>query len=223
MVYPYLEGLPENPPQTVFPTAERRPTLLHAEDNASARQLAHLALDDRYRLLEAETGRDAMALADRESIDLAIVDLNLGRPAPDSPSGFKLLELLRSRMPTVVLTVDQRPESIRRAVAAGAWAYLFKSPDPQNLCIAIETVLARSAPVYASGPNAKALDVATGWLMATYRLDRDTAHRVLITLATEKRSPTFEVAQEILDAHQFLVDLGRFIGDRIVSPNPLDT
>lgn len=219
----YLESLPERPPQSLPRSDARRPTLLVVEDNASARQLVSLALEERYRLLEAATGRDALALADREPVDLAIVDLNLGHPSADSPSGFKLLELFRTRMPTVVLTVDQRPESVRRAVEAGAWAYVFKSPDPQNLCAAIEAVLARAAPVYASGSNAKSLDVATGWLMATYRLDRETAHQALITLATEKRSPTSEVAQEILDSHQFFVDLGRFIGERFPPSSPFDT
>lgn len=219
----YLEALPESPPQVGPRPDARRPTLLLVEDNASARHLARLALEDRYRLLEAESGRDALALADRESINLAIIDLNLGHPTADSPSGFKLLDLLRHRMPTIVLTVDQRPKSIRRAVESGAWAYILKSADPRNLCTAIETVLARSAPVYASGPNAKALDVATGWLMAIYRLDRETAHQVLMTLANEKRSPTFEVAQEILDSHQFLVNLGRFIGDRFPPSSHFDT
>jgi DNA-binding response OmpR family regulator len=196
------------------PAPDARPfTVLHVEDNAGARALVRLALEsDRFAILEAADGREALALAERESPDLAIVDLNLGPPGPDSPSGFGLLQRLRDRMPAIVLTVDQRPESIRRATEAGAWGYLLKSPDPQTLSATVEIVLARSREACGESPS-NALDVATGWLMATCHVDQRAARRALARLAREKRCNASEIAREILETHQLHSDLGRFVAE----------
>ena len=210
----FMDELPAA--QTPSPSDARPITLLLVEDNASARALVRLELaDDRFSIREAANGREALAIAERESPALAIVDLNLGSPGPDSPSGFNLLQRLRDRMPTIVLTVDQRPESIRRAAAAGAWAYLPKSPDLQHLSATVEIVLARSSDLRGRNPEFETLDIATGWLMATYRLDRKRARQALAHLANEKRCNTSEIAQEILETHQLHSDLGRFIAESI--------
>lgn len=193
------------------PASDARPfTILHVEDNAGARALVRLALEsDRFAILEAADGREALALAEREAPDLAIVDLNLGPGGPDSPSGFGLLQRLRDRMPAIVLTVDQRPESIRRAAAAGAWGYLLKSPNTQNLRATVEVTLARSREAWRDSPS-NALDIATGWLMATFRFDRESARQTLVNFATEQRRRTLEVAQDIVTAHDFQTCLERF-------------
>ncbi|MCB1795338.1 MAG: response regulator [Candidatus Competibacteraceae bacterium] len=210
----FMDELAEG--ETSLVPAARPITLLLVEDNASARALVRLVLEnDRFAILEATNGREALALAERESPDLAIVDLNLGPPGPESPSGFNLLQRLRERMPAIVLTVDQRPESIRRAAAAGAWGYLLKSSDLHNLSATVEIVLARSRDLRGKKPETEALDLATGWLMATYRLDQPAARRALVHLANEKRCTTSEIAQEILESHQLHSALGRFIAERV--------
>jgi len=218
----FLEALPagEDP---LPPAPGARPiTILHVEDNASARALVRLALEsDRFAILEAADGREALALAEREAPDLAIVDLNLGPPGPDSPSGFGLLQRLRDRMPAIVLTVDQRPESIRRAAAAGAWGYLLKSPDPQNLRATVEVTLARSREAWGESPS-NALDIATGWLMATFRFDRESARQTLVNFATEQRRRALEVAQDIVTAHDFQTCLERFATRQKTCPTGLE-
>jgi DNA-binding response OmpR family regulator/HPt (histidine-containing phosphotransfer) domain-containing protein len=205
------------------PASDARPfTILHVEDNAGARALVRLVLEsDRFAILEAADGREALALAERESPDLAIVDLNLGPPGPDSPSGFGLLQRLRDRMPAIVLTVDQRPESIRRATAAGAWGYLLKSSDPQNLRAMVEVVLARSREAWGESPS-NALDIATGWLMATFRFDRESARQTLVNFAAEQRRRALEVAQDIVTAHDFQTCLERFATRQKTCPTDLE-
>lgn len=75
----FMDELAEG--ETSLVPAARPITLLLVEDNASARALVRLVLEnDRFAILEATNGREALALAERESPDLAIVDLNLARP-----------------------------------------------------------------------------------------------------------------------------------------------
>ena len=218
----FLDELPagEAPPA---PAPGARPfTILLVEDNASARALVRLALEeDRFALLEAANGREALLLAERESPDLAIVDLNLGHPGPDSPSGFKLLQLFKNQVPAIVLTVDQRPQSTQRAIEAGAWGYLLKSQDLQSLRATVEVALARSREAWEDSPS-NLLDVATGWLMATFRLDQEAARQTLISFATEQRRRTLEVAQDILAAQNFQNCLGRFIAKNATSPSSME-
>lgn len=210
----FADELPFDDAAAPTGTDARRFTVLHVEDNASARALVRLALEsDRFAILEAADGREALALAEREPPDLAIVDLNLGPTRPDSPSGFGLLQRLRDRMPAIVLTVDQRPESIRRATAAGAWGYLLKSPDPQNLRATVEVTLARSREAWGGESPSNTLDIATGWLMATYHVDQRAARRALARLARDKRCNASEIAREILETHQLHSDLGRFVAE----------
>lgn len=210
----FLETLPASEARAEPASDPRRPTVLLVEDNPPARALVRLALEDRFTLLEAANGQEALALVEREPPDLAIVDLHLGRPSAESPSGFTLLRQFQRRVPAIVLTVDQRPESLQRAIEAGAWGYLLKSHDLTHLPAMIEVVLARSRETWEHAPG-NLLDLATGCLMASYHLDQDAARQALIGFATEQRRRTLEVAQDILAAHHFERCIGHFITNHL--------
>lgn len=85
--------------------------------------------DDITVACEAETARDALLQAEKEEIDVAIIDIAL----PDR-SGLELLKLLKARKPKLaVLVLSMYAEDIYavRALRAGASGYLTKnSPAP---------------------------------------------------------------------------------------------
>ena len=75
---------------------------------------------------EAGDGAQALQLLDRRRFDLVLCDVNM--PVLD---GLSLLAEIRRRpackeLPVVVLTVGDAPDDSRRAMAAGATAYLTK-------------------------------------------------------------------------------------------------
>lgn len=214
----FLVELPPPAAATASATGGRT-TVLLVEDNATSREFAHLALEEHYQILDARDGCEAMALFDGESPDIAIVDLNLGRVAPEYPSGLRLLQLFKDRLPAIVLTVDRRPQSIQSAIQAGAWAYLFKPQEPKLLHATLEAVLARSRDAW-ENPQSDPLDLATGWLMATFHLDQEEARQALVAFANEQRRRASEVAQDILAAQRFHNHLGHFVRD--FSPFPAD-
>lgn len=216
-----LGFLAELPMSTATPlrAVSNPPIVLLIEDNANSRDFVHLALAPDYQILDARNGREAMALFETESPDIAIVDLNLGRVTPECPSGLRLLQLFKDQLPAIVLTVDQRPQSIQSAIQAGAWAYLTKPQEPQPLHATVGAVLARSREAWKSAQSSL-LDLATGWLMATFHLDQEDARQALIAFATEQRRRTGEVAQDILAAQRFHNHLGRFVQG--FSPFPVD-
>jgi DNA-binding NarL/FixJ family response regulator len=218
LLHDFLAELPTRADAPPRATVDRT-TVLLVEDHPTSREFVHLALEEDYQILEACDGREAMALFENESPDIAIVDLNLGRDAPECPSGLRLLQLFKDQLPAIVLTVDRRPPSIQSAIQAGAWAYLFKPQDPHVLHATIEAVLARSRDAW-DHPQTSQLDLATGWLMASFPLDREEARQALIAFATEQRRRSSEVARDILAAQCFRNHLGRFI--RGFSTSPVD-
>lgn len=205
----FLNRLPPGSLQPSPPSLSSPLTLLIVEDNDTTRTQLRLMLKSHFTLVEAANGQEALDAASG-SPDLAIVDLNLGHPSADSPSGFKLLELFKDQIPTVVLTVDQRPESIQRAIKAGAWGYVVKSTDLAGLYPTIQVALARSHQFWADSQS-WAINFAVGWIAANFRLDPDTARDKLTLYANQQRRQPQEVARDILATQSFLHSLGRSI------------
>lgn len=89
--------------------------------------LVALARRDRFDVTEAVNGREALSKMRAAPPDLILTDLDM--PVMD---GFQLLEEVRAddalkQVPVVVLTTRGSDEDKRRAMAAGADAYLVKS------------------------------------------------------------------------------------------------
>lgn len=104
-------------------------------------------------LLEAATGREALALARSRSLDLVLLDMNL----PEL-GGLELLTRLASvapSLPVLVLSMHAEPLYVSRALEAGARGYVSKNIAPDELVTAIKQVAAGGR--YVEGELAQAL------------------------------------------------------------------
>jgi CheY-like chemotaxis protein len=120
-----------------------RPTVLVCDDEPVLRMLVRAALgDERYIVLEACDGDEALACARRERPDLVLLDLMMpGR------SGSEVLRALRSDPATAatpVIMLTARAQAADRAAMdiAGATGYLTKPFSPLGLASLVEEVLA---------------------------------------------------------------------------------
>src|SRR5882762_6613734 len=89
---------------------------------------------------QARTGIQAVALARKHSPDVILMDLRM----PEM-SGVEAIEAIRAERPesaVIVLTTYQGDEDIRKAIAAGAQAYLVKGMSHLKLLDAIRSVRA---------------------------------------------------------------------------------
>lgn len=113
-----------------------------ADDHPVVRSgiVAILATDrDLIVVAEASTGREAIAACKRFQPDVAIIDLSF----PDA-SGVDVLREVRASSPAMrllALTVSQREEDARRALAAGANGYLVKAAGGSEILRAIRRIL----------------------------------------------------------------------------------
>jgi len=104
-------------------------------------------------VLEAATGREALALARGRSLDLVLLDMNL----PEL-GGLELLSRLATvapNLPVLVLSMHAEPLYVTRAMGAGARGYVSKNIAPDELVTAIKQVA--SGGRYVEGELAQAL------------------------------------------------------------------
>lgn len=104
-------------------------------------------------VLEAATGRDALAFARTRSLDLVLLDMNL----PEL-GGLELLNRLATvapDLPVLVLSMHAEPLYVTRAMEAGARGYVSKNVAPEELVTAIKQVA--SGGRYVEGELAQAL------------------------------------------------------------------
>ncbi len=117
-------------------------TVLYVEDNEFNRKIVRrLLARTRYRLLEAEDGETGLALARAERPDLVLMDVQLPKM-----SGFDVTRALRADpatagVPIIVVTSFALSGDDRKAMAAGASAYLAKPYSPRELLALIQRFL----------------------------------------------------------------------------------
>lgn len=110
-------------------------TILLVEDSALMRRLVREMLRSvgRFRILEADDGQHALDAMAGHRVDLVVSDWNM-RPM----DGLGLLRAIRAipgheRIPFVMMTGEQTPNTIADAVAAGVSGYLTKPFDREQL------------------------------------------------------------------------------------------
>jgi DNA-binding NtrC family response regulator len=115
--------------------------ILVVDDEAVGRKLLRAVLGgaEGYALTEAETGKGALAEAARNLPDAVILDLNL----PDM-DGLKVLEKLKAlspRLPVVMLTSHNDAATALKAVKLGAFHYLTKPFDQDQLLVTLQRAM----------------------------------------------------------------------------------
>jgi len=95
---------------------------------------------DMVVVAQARTGTQAVALARKHLPDVILMDLRM--PEMSGVEAIEAIRAERTDSAVIVLTTYQGDEDIRRAIAAGAQAYLVKGMSHLKLLDAIRTVRA---------------------------------------------------------------------------------
>lgn len=107
----------------------------HAVVRAGLRRL--LAMVSDADVFEAASGREGLAIAKVQGVDLVILDLNL----PEL-GGIELVARFRQVGPTPILVLSMHSDAlyVTRALEAGAQGYVSKNASPEELLTAIRRV-----------------------------------------------------------------------------------
>ena len=110
--------------------------ILYVEDNEDNMTLVQRALEARgYRLLKAVKGLDGVAIAEKEQVDLILLDINL----PDI-DGHEVARRLRSSAkyelrstPIIAITANALKGDAQKALEAGCDVYMSKPINIREL------------------------------------------------------------------------------------------
>ena len=125
-----------------------RPTLLICDDEEGPRQSLRIVFKNDYRVVVASNGPEALARAQENAIDVAVLDILM-----EGMSGVDLLRELKAMDPAievVMLTAYETLETARQALRCGASDYLHKPFDIPTMRAAVARALEkrRSALVF---------------------------------------------------------------------------
>jgi CheY-like chemotaxis protein len=129
---------------TTTDTGGGAPRVLVTDDDAITRMLVKVLLErERFEVLEATNGLEAVEIATRERPDLLLIDLNM--PEMD---GFEAIARLRkdftlTTLPIVVLTAEDGPGIEARVLGLGADDYILKPFEPDTLLSRVNAVFRR--------------------------------------------------------------------------------
>lgn len=114
--------------------------ILVVEDDPLQRKLIRSSLEDRgFRVIEASSRREAQEAVEREPVEAAVVDYQLGRE-----TGLEVIEDILARNPLVTPVMVTAYGSIERAVEAvrkGAYDFIAKPVEAERLVLVLERAL----------------------------------------------------------------------------------
>lgn len=115
--------------------------ILLADDSPISRNLMKSLLLNNYEIIEAENGRIALELAQKNDIDFFLLDLNM--PELD---GIKLTIELRkiqkyNKIPIIILSSELREDKKDEGKEAGATGWIAKDVDESKLLEVISQLI----------------------------------------------------------------------------------
>ena len=119
----------------------RRGTLLIVDDEDGARQSLRVIFKDDYDILMAADGATAIKLAQKNKIDVAVLDIRMA-----GMSGIEVLERLKYVNPAieaVMMTAFETTDTMRQALRLRACDYINKPFDVSTMRTAVATAMQR--------------------------------------------------------------------------------
>lgn len=116
--------------------------IMIVDDVATIRQIVSSVLKDvGYKVIEAASAEEALALAEVKRSHLVVTDVNM-----PGKSGLDLITALRAiktydKTPIVILAKDANDENIQKAQELGAVGWIAKPFTPESLLGTINQIL----------------------------------------------------------------------------------
>lgn len=116
--------------------------LLVEDDDNLRRLMATVLKRNRFNVLQAANGKDAIDLAENNHIDLMVCDIML-----PEVNGYEVTRAIREyndNMPVIMVTALETLDDKRRGFATGADDYMVKPIDTDELIMRINALLRRA-------------------------------------------------------------------------------
>ncbi|MBQ8236709.1 MAG: response regulator transcription factor [Oscillospiraceae bacterium] len=117
--------------------------ILVVDDDKNIRRLFRAVLEDAgYGVHTAANGEEALAVMDREFVDLVVLDVMM--PKMDGYEFTKTLRENRNELPILMVSAKQLPQDKKRGFLAGTDDYMTKPIDEEEMLLRIRALLRRA-------------------------------------------------------------------------------
>jgi two-component system response regulator HydG len=120
-----------------------KPRVMVIDDLDSARQMVKRALSHRYDVYDFGSVKEALPAVDRAEFDCVITDLRM--PEIDGLQGLKRFQEKLPELPVIIVTAFATVETAVEAMKAGAFDYLKKPFEPEELEVIVERAVEHMA------------------------------------------------------------------------------
>jgi response regulator NasT len=160
---------------------------------------------------QASDGRQAVDMAGKQAVDLAVLDIRM--PELDGIDAAKAINGIRPT-PVIMVTAYCQDDLIERAADAGVYAYLAKPVRPDELRSAIAVALKRFAErsemadeigrLKLTLQERKIIERAKGVIMRRLGLTEEGAYQRLRRESQNTRKSMAKIAQAVIEAESLL-------------------
>ncbi len=165
----------------VFPGDNRDKTILVVDDERINRDVIRKIFEDKYMILEAVDGADAMRVLKQKKVDMVLLDLMM-----PNMSGVDLIQCMKNRVeykdiPVVIISSDDDPESQIELMEMGCNDYIVKPLIPEVVRVRIDNAFISSrADAFRKGQEVETYDSNSIDSMIEDRLGKSAISRALM-------------------------------------------
>lgn len=113
--------------------------MLIADDDSNFRETLRAIFEPHFLTIEAESGEEAIEIAESETLDIALLDMHM-----QVMTGLETLQVLKSvhiLLPCILITADATEELRRQATQADAYSVLRKPVRKTELVLTVSAAL----------------------------------------------------------------------------------
>jgi DNA-binding NtrC family response regulator len=118
-----------------------KPSILIVDDEKNVRYSFKVMFEDEYRVLTAEDGMSALNVLDTSFIDVDVVFLDVNMPGMGGIEALKKIKKMTKNIPVIIMTAFADSDTAIKAMKEGAFDYLTKPLDGNQLKEVIEKAL----------------------------------------------------------------------------------
>ena len=134
-----------------------KPSILIVDDEKTVRYSFKVMFEDEYRILTAEDGESALNVLETSYIGVDVVFLDINMPGMSGIEALKKIKVITKNIPVIIMTAYGYSDTAIEAMQQGAFDYLTKPLDGNELKEVIEKALAsarlQKAVSYCDGTN----------------------------------------------------------------------
>src|SRR5215469_2518225 len=124
-------------------TARSRPLVLVVDDDSGLRESLRVILEDEYEVLDVPDGRQALEVVRSYQVDLVLLDIRM--PGMDGISVLERVKALDEQTEVILVTAVKEVRSAVAGMKLGAFDYLTKPFEEEEVLSAINRALEKRA------------------------------------------------------------------------------